>query len=84
MDLFIAKFNKKFDEAATEPMAKVPGFKKWYLEGILNDTAGYAGTELHRRTVGMANVKDVTTIADESKRAWVLPRSFLQTKILSS
>ncbi len=71
MDLFIAKFNKKFDEAVTEPMAKVPGFKQWYLEGILNDTAGYAGTELHRRTVGMANVKDVTTIADESKRAWV-------------
>lgn len=71
MDLFIAKFNKKFDEAATEPMAKVPGFKQWYLEGILNDTAGYAGTELHRRTVGMANVKDVTTIADEAKRAWV-------------
>lgn len=71
MDLFVAKFNKKFDEAVTEPMAKVPGFKQWYLEGILNDTAGYAGTELHRRTVGMANVKDVTTIADEDKRAWV-------------
>ena len=52
-------------------MAKVPGFKQWYLEGILNDTAGYAGTELHRRTVGMANVKDVTTIADQEKRAWV-------------
>ena len=71
MDLFVEKFNKKFDEVATEPMAKVPGFKQWYLEGILNDTAGYAGTELHRRTVGMANVKDVTTIADEEKRAWV-------------
>ena len=27
------------------------------------------GTELIRRTVGMANVKDVTTIADEAKRA---------------
>ena len=71
MDLFVEKFNKKFDEAVTEPMAKVPGFKQWYLEGILNDTAGYAGTELHRRTVGMANVKDVTTIADQEKRAWV-------------
>ena len=71
MDFFVEKFNKKFDEAVTEPMAKVPGFKQWYLEGILNDTAGYAGTELHRRTVGMANVKDVTTIADEAKRAWV-------------
>lgn len=68
IDLFILKWNKRFDEAATEPMAKVCGFKEWYLNGILEDTAGYAGTELHRRTVGMANVVDVTTIADEKKR----------------
>lgn len=67
-DLFVAKFNKKFDEVATEPMAKVKGFKEWYLSSILRDTAGYAGTELHRRTVGLANVVDVTTIADEKKR----------------
>lgn len=67
-DLFVSKFNKKFDEAVTEPMAKVKGFKEWYLAGILKDTAGYAGTELHRRTVGLANVVDVTTIADEKKR----------------
>lgn len=68
MDLFIEKFSAKFDECATEPMAKVPGFKQWYLEGVLKDTAGYAGTELHRRTVGLANVVDVTNIADEKKR----------------
>lgn len=68
IDLFIEKFNKKYDEAVTEPMAKVKGFKEWYLENILKDTAGYAGTELHRRTVGMANVADVTTIEDEKKR----------------
>ena len=68
IDLFIEKFSKRFDEAVVEPMAKVPGFKAWYLEGILNDTAGYAGTELHRRTVGMANVVDVTAISDEKKR----------------
>ncbi len=68
MDLFIEKFNRKFDEAVTEPMAKVNGFKEWYLSDILKDTAGYAGTELHRRTVGMANVVDVTGIADEKKR----------------
>ena len=49
-------------------MAKVKGFKKWYIDGILDDTAGYAGTELHRRTVGMANVIDVTRITDEKKR----------------
>lgn len=68
VDLFIQKFKNKFDQAATEPMAKVEGFKEWYLEGILRDTAGYAGTELHRRTVGMAGVLDVTSIADEKKR----------------
>ena len=68
VDLFIEKFNKKYDEAVTEPMAKVPGFKQWYLAGILRDTAGFAGTELHRRTVGMANVADVLSITDEKKR----------------
>lgn len=68
VDLFIEKFNKTYDEAVTEPMAKVKGFKEWYLAGILRDTAGYAGTELHRRTVGLANVVDVTSIADEKKR----------------
>lgn len=69
MDLFCEKFIKCFDENVTEPMAKVPGFREFYLNSILSDTAGYAGTELHRRTVGMAQVKDVTTIADPDKRA---------------
>lgn len=68
LDLFIEKFNKKYDEAVTEPMAKVKGFKEWYLDGILRDTAGYTGTELHRRTVGMANVADIITISDVKKR----------------
>ena len=68
IDLFIEKFNHLFDISVTEPMAKTEGFKEWYLEGILNDTAGYAGTELHRRTVGMANVADVVQIADVEKR----------------
>lgn len=69
LDLFRVKFLKCFDECATDLMAKTPGFKEWYLDSIMNDTAAYAGTELIRRTVGMAQVKDVTTIADEDKRA---------------
>lgn len=68
IDLFISKFSTLYDEAVTEPMAKVPGFKEYYIDSILRDTAGYAGTELHRRTVGMANVVDVTSINDERKR----------------
>ena len=51
-------------------MAKTEGFKAWYLSTIMADTAAYAGTELIRRTVGMAQVKDVTTIADADKRAF--------------
>ncbi len=68
VDLFIVKFNKKYQEAVTEPMAKVEGFQEWYLQEILKDSAGFAGTELHRRTVGMANVADVKGIADENLR----------------
>lgn len=68
IDLFIDKFNAAYDQAVTEPMAKVPGFKEDYLASILRDTAGYAGTELHRRTVGMANVLDVTSITDPDCR----------------
>lgn len=70
VDLFSQKFLRCFDECATEPMAKVKGFKEYYLGAILADTASYAGTELIRRTVGMAQVKDVTTIADDEKRAY--------------
>lgn len=77
MDLFVEKYNKVFDEYVTETMAKVPGFKEWYLEGILSDTAGVAGLESIRRTVGMANVIDITTIPDEKKNGREPKRSSL-------
>jgi 5-methylthioribose kinase len=70
IDLFVKKFLACFDECATDVMAKTQGFKEYYLDTILIDTAAYAGTELIRRTVGMAQVKDVTTIADPEKRAY--------------
>ena len=68
IDMFKEKFLKAFDEHATEIMAKQEGFKEYYLNSILADTASYTGTELNRRNVGMAQVKDVTTIEDEKKR----------------
>jgi len=69
IDLFNKKFLKRFQEYATDPMAKTEGFKEYYLKTVLEDTAAYAGTELIRRTVGMAQVKDITTIPEEDKRA---------------
>ncbi len=68
VDLFKSKFLKAFDEKAVEPMAKTPGYKEYFLDTILQDTAGVTGLELNRRAVGMAQVKDLTTIKDEQKR----------------
>ena len=67
-DQFISKFKVTFKERVTERMAKVEGFLEWYLSEILEDTATVVGLELIRRTVGMANVKDITSINDENKR----------------
>ncbi|UQZ88074.1 S-methyl-5-thioribose kinase [Deltaproteobacteria bacterium Smac51] len=67
-DLFIKKFRAAFQAKVTDPLAQTPGFLDWYLDSILADTAGVCGLELMRRTVGMANVKDITTIEAPDKR----------------
>ena len=66
---FIEKFKVTYAEKVTDTMAKTEGFMEYYLGTILADTAGVAGLETIRRTVGMANNKDVTSIADVEKRA---------------
>jgi 5-methylthioribose kinase len=68
VDLFNKKFLKRFEENVADCMAKAEGFSEYYLATVLTDTAGYTGTELIRRTVGMAQVKDITTIGDIEKR----------------
>lgn len=69
VDKFIMKFQVEFEQKATDAMAKTEGFLEWYLETVLSDTASVTGLELIRRTVGMANVKDITSILCEEKRA---------------
>jgi 5-methylthioribose kinase len=68
IDLFRKKFLAEYAKKVTDIMAKTEGFAEYYLGTIIADTAAGAGTELIRRTVGMAQVKDVTTIADRAKR----------------
>jgi len=68
IDLFKEKYNAAFDLHVIEPMSKTPGYKEYFLKTILADTAGTTGLELNRRTVGLAQVKDLTTIMDEQKR----------------
>lgn len=69
IDLLMEKMRRYYDGHVTEPMAKVKGFEDWYLKNILADTSAVTGLELNRRIVGMANVKDITTIPSEEARA---------------
>ena len=69
VDKFIVKFKAAFREHVTDTMAKTEGFLAYYLGTVLSDTAGVAGLESIRRIDGMANNKDITSIADEKKRA---------------
>ena len=68
VDMFKDKFNKLWDEKATESVTKYDGFKEFYLNSILRDTAAVTGLELCRRIIGMAHVKDITSIEDTEKR----------------
>ncbi len=62
MDLFEMKFRTAWEEHTTEVVAKNADFKKHYIQNIFKDTAGMAGLELARRIVGLAKVKDITSI----------------------
>lgn len=68
-NMTMSKMDAYFDEHVTDTMCKTPGYKEYYLKTIMEDTSAVTGLELIRRTVGMANVKDITTIADEKARA---------------
>ena len=81
VDNFKEKFLAYFKTNARDYMAKTTeGFAEAYLAGIIADTASYAGTELIRRTAGMAQVKDINTIEDDSKRADALKINTLCAK----
>lgn len=66
IDKFTEKFNDKFDKIATETVAKYNGFKNYYLNSILRDTAGVCGMEICRRIIGLANVKDIKVIDENN------------------
>lgn len=63
VDLFQVKFKEVWKREAREIFAaKTDEFMEYYLQDIMNDTAGMAGLELNRRIVGLAKVKDITEL----------------------
>lgn len=69
INLTMEKLKAYYEEHVTDTMCKNKAYERYYLDTILADTAAVTGLELIRRIVGMANVKDITTIEDQAKRA---------------
>lgn len=47
----------------------VPGYAEQFLQQVWQDAVGYAGTELIRRTIGLAHVADLDSISEPEMRA---------------
>ena len=82
IDLFSSKFIAEWGKAVNDDMAKVQGFREWYLNDVLVNSAGVAGCEMIRRTVGFAHVKDLDDIPDINRRAWAKKTNILIAKYL--
>jgi 5-methylthioribose kinase len=68
-NLFEEKFKQVWNENAKEKVARYNGFNEYYLSNILKDSVGCAGLELCRRILGIAHVKDITSIENVEKRS---------------
>lgn len=75
IDLFLEKFNKKFDEIVTFNLYN-DKFKNYYIKNILSDSIGFAGTEIIRRVVGDSKVMEVTTVDNIEDRV-IMERSLI-------
>ena len=67
-DLTREKLAAKYVERVTFPLYRAARFKYNYIDGVMADSIGYAGTEIIRRTVGDSKVMEVTSVTDLSKR----------------
>ena len=58
------KLEAKYDELVSFPFYRIASFQKQYLDSVMADAVGYAGTEIIRRVVGDSKVMEVTSVTD--------------------
>ena len=63
-DLTREKLSRRYDELVTLPLYRVPAFRQSWLDGVMADSVGYAGTEIIRRTVGDSKVMELDSVTD--------------------
>ena len=80
LDLFLEKFSEAYDQQVSFSLYKTPLFKANYMDELLADSLGYAGTEMIRRVVGDSKVSEVTSVEPLEQRL-PLERSLIQMGI---
>jgi 5-methylthioribose kinase len=67
--VFTKQFGELMRSKTQDSSFKNESYQEYFLTNILRDTIAYAGTELIRRTIGLAHVKDLDSIVDDKQRA---------------
>lgn len=65
---FANRFAALSHEKSRDPALAVEGYVEQFLRQVWQDAVGYCGSELIRRTIGLAHVADLDTIADDAAR----------------
>jgi 5-methylthioribose kinase len=66
---FSREFSQLMRDKTTDPSLQSEHWQQRRLLQIWHDSLGYAGTELIRRTIGLAHVADLDLIEDQHQRA---------------
>ena len=65
---FASRFVALSQQKAQDLALATEGYVQQFLQQVWQDAIGYCGTELIRRTIGLAHVADLDSIADEEMR----------------
>lgn len=65
---FESEFRQLVAAHGKEATFMTPNYLDWFMQETFADSLGYAGTEMIRRTIGLAHVADIEEIADPQAR----------------
>ncbi|VXD08802.1 Methylthioribose kinase [Enterobacterales bacterium 8AC] len=66
--IFADRFLTLCHQHTRDAALAVPGYAEQFLDQVWQDAVGYAGTELIRRTIGLAHVADLDSISEPEMR----------------
>ncbi|HGM5491419.1 TPA: S-methyl-5-thioribose kinase [Serratia fonticola] len=67
--IFTDRFLALCHQHSRDATLALPGYAEQFLQQVWADAVGYCGTELIRRTIGLAHVADLDSISDVEMRA---------------